>query len=92
MTAATIAEVLRALRSIRAATYRVAPTAGGVAVTLVLRASQNGRRNAADRIVSALHRDGLALDVDEDADPITRLADEVEPVLIRRLAEPSAGG
>ncbi|ASO20890.1 hypothetical protein FHR81_001859 [Actinoalloteichus hoggarensis] len=86
MTADLVAEATRALRSIRATSYRVESTGDGAAVTLVIRASPNGRRNAADRIVAALRRGGLVLDAGDD-DPIHALADHVEPVAVRRAPQ-----
>lgn len=51
--------VAQALRGIRPAAYRLEGSGDDVRLTLVMRASPNGRRNAADRIVGALGTRGL---------------------------------
>ncbi|MGH3620316.1 MAG: hypothetical protein ACRDQ5_00795 [Sciscionella sp.] len=53
------AEVRHALRSVRAAVYRVDTTPRGTTLTLVMNASPAGRRNAATKIVRLLAEHGL---------------------------------
>jgi hypothetical protein len=67
--------VTHALRTVRAASYRIETTASGTTLALVMNASQGGRRNAADRIVRLLAEHGLALEVHEPVEALTRSRD-----------------
>jgi hypothetical protein len=77
------AEVSRALRSVRSASYRVEATPDGPSLALVMNASPSGRRNAADRIVRLLDEHALALDV---PDPVEALTARREPLAVIRLS------
>ncbi|SFB07091.1 hypothetical protein SAMN05216266_104171 [Amycolatopsis marina] len=65
------AEITRALRSVRPASYRIEAAPNGPALALVMNASPSGRRNAADRIVRLLGEHGLGLDVPDPVDALT---------------------
>ena len=67
----SIAEITRALRTVRPASYRIETTPDGPALALVMNASPSGRRNAADRIVRLLGEHGLGLDVPNPVDALT---------------------
>ncbi|WP_213454868.1 hypothetical protein [Rhizomonospora bruguierae] len=68
----SVESVARALRRVRPGAYRIGDADGAVTVTLALRVSAGGRRNAAERIVAALAGSGLAL---AGEDPVQALAD-----------------
>lgn len=70
-------EVTRALRSVRAAAYRVTATSDGCALALVMNASPAGRRNAAVKIVGLLARHGLALGHEDPAEALTASSAEL---------------
>jgi len=60
-----------ALRSTRAASYRVGIEGDGVTLALVMSASESGRRNAAARIVRLLGEHGLELETDDPVEALT---------------------
>jgi hypothetical protein len=60
-----------ALRSTRAASYRVDIEGDGVTLALVMSASESGRRNAAARIVRLLGEHGLELKTDDPVEALT---------------------
>jgi hypothetical protein len=64
-------EISRALRSVRAASYRVEATPDGPELALVMNASPSGRRNAADRIVRLLSEHALGLDTPDAVEALT---------------------
>jgi hypothetical protein len=68
------AQVEYALRSTRAASYRVDTTAEGVTLALVMSASEKGRRNAAARIVRLLAEHGLRMETDDPVEALTSSA------------------
>ncbi|MFB9907077.1 hypothetical protein [Allokutzneria oryzae] len=74
-----------ALRSVRAAAYRIEVAEAGTTLALVMTASAAGRRNAAEKIVGLLGAAGLRVVAEEPARALTEggngflvVADEVE--------------
>lgn len=65
-------QVVHALRSTRAASYRVETTDNAVTLELVMKASESGRRNAASRIVRLLGEHGLRMETDDPVEALTR--------------------
>jgi hypothetical protein len=65
-------QVVHALRSTRAASYRVEATGNTVTLELVMKASESGRRNAASRIVRLLGEHGLRMETDDPVEALTR--------------------
>jgi hypothetical protein len=65
------ARVEYALRSTRAASYRVATEGGRVTLALVMSASESGRRNAAARIAGLLGEHGLRIEADDPVEALT---------------------
>ncbi|WP_026453740.1 hypothetical protein [Saccharomonospora iraqiensis] len=74
-------EVARALRGVRPHVYRIDSDDDTTRITLVLRVSAAGRRNAAERVVAALAGDGLEPAAD---DPVEALVAEGNAVAVRR--------
>lgn len=70
----TRADVERALRSIRPASYRIVQDEAGLAVVLGIPAtvSVSGRRNVADRLVAALRGAGIRVAA---SDPVGELVE-----------------
>jgi hypothetical protein len=75
-------QISYALRAMRANCYALTDTGSAVTVSLSMRASDSGRRNAAERIATLLARAGLQLD---GADPVADLvtAGTAVPVHVR---------
>lgn len=72
--------VARALRRIRPSVYRISRKMDQTTISLTVRASAAGRRNAAARIVAALTDGGITVLAD---DPIGELARGASLVLTR---------
>jgi hypothetical protein len=71
------AEVGHALRSVRAAVYRVDATPRGTTLALVMNASPAGRRHAAAKIVRLLAEHGLDADAEDPVETLTGGDDEL---------------
>ncbi|AHH99872.1 hypothetical protein GCM10010174_89860 [Kutzneria viridogrisea] len=78
--------VRHALRSVRAASYRIGSGEHGTSLALVMNASEAGRRNAAAKIVGLLAEHGLALEVDE---PVRALTESRAGFVVRQASSRS---
>lgn len=74
----------RALRRVRPSVYWIEQAAGRTTIVLSVRASAAGRRNAAERVVSALAAGGIGFAA---ADPVDELAGGADLVLVYPAAQ-----